>query len=487
MEYDEERVALSMRDIDRLKIIHEVLKGHLRQGQAARQLGLSRRQVIRLCRRVQQEGNRGIVHRHCGRPSNHRQDATTMEQALSALHDSRYDGFGPTLANEKLKALYGLEVSTTTLRHMMLQTELWTSRTYAIKHRAWRERRACVGELVQLDGSDHEWFEGRGPRCVLILYIDDATSRLLYAEFVNVEDTLTLLTTTRSYLGRHGRPLAFYVDKDSIYKVNRQATIDEDLQDIHPITQFTRAMTELDIQVICANTPQAKGRVERSFGTHQDRLVKELRLAGIQDKETANRFLWNVYLPAHDARFAVPPANTTNAHRPVLKTHVLDEILSVRTERILANDYTLRFQNLFLQVAPNQALRVRPKARILIEIRLDGSAHLRFKEHYLDFKIVAKRTPRPLALPKQAPLTRSPRPTTPPPQALYRRFHFGNLKPTAFLPHPKPLAKSLLLRTSFDSVAARIGYLQVVKFKNNFHGGTSTTTTTCDTSIKRHV
>ena len=391
MDHEKERVDISMRDIDRLKIIYEVLKGHLRQRQAAKQLDLSGRQVIRLCRRVEQEGNRGIMHRLQGQPSNHQVDTSILEQALSALHDSRYDGFGPTLANEKLKELYGLEVSTSALRRVMLQTELWTSRTYAFKHRSWRERRSCVGELVQLDGSDHDWFEGRGPRCVLILYIDDATGRLLYGEFVDVEDTLTLLRTTGAYLRRHGRPMAFYVDKDSIYRVNRQATIEEELQDLHPITQFTRAMTELGIEVICANSPQAKGRVERSFGTHQDRLVKELRLAGISNKGAANQFLWTTYLPAHDARFAVPPANTTDAHRPLLKIHRLEEILSVRTERILANDYTLRFQNKFFQILPDQPMRVRAGAKIFFEIRLDGSIHLRFKDQHLNYKEISKR------------------------------------------------------------------------------------------------
>lgn len=398
----EDRLTMSNRDIDKLKVIYNVLNSRLTWNQAGAQLGLGRRQIGNLVARVRLEGHRGILHRLCGRSSNHQVDADVLEQALSALHDPRYEGFGPTLANEKLAELYGIDVSTSALRKVMLQTELWTSRTYAFKHRSWRERRSCVGELVQLDGSDHDWFEGRGPRCVLILYIDDATSRLLYGEFVDVEDTLTLLATTGAYLGRQGRPMAFYVDKDSIYKVNRQATIEEELQDLHPITQFTRAMAELGIEVICANTPQAKGRVERSFGTHQDRLVKELRLAGISDKEKANQFLWSTYLPAHDARFAVPPANTTDAHRPLLKTHRLEEILSVRTERILANDYTLRFQNQFFQVLPDQPLRVRPKAKIFIEIRLDESIHLRFRDEYLNFKRIDKKplpiSPRPKAV-----------------------------------------------------------------------------------------
>ena len=397
----EGKLTMSNRDLDKLKVIYNVLNGHLTYSQAGKQLDLGRRQIGYLVVRVRAEGHRGIIHRLCGRASNHQVDVGVLEQALSALHDSRYDGFGPTLANEKLEELYGIKLSTSALRRVMLQTELWTSRTYAFKHRAWRERRSCVGELIQLDGSDHDWFEGRGPRCVLILYIDDATSRILYGEFVDVEDTLTLLATTGAYLGRHGRPIAFYVDKDSIYKVNRQATIEEELQDLHPITQFTRAMSELGIEVICAGSPQAKGRVERSFGTHQDRLVKELRLAGICDKERANPFLWNSYIPAHNAKFAVPPVNTTDAHRPLLKTHRLEEILSVRTERTLGHDYTLRFRNQFFQVLPDQPVRVRPEAKLWVEIRLDGSTHLRFKDHYLNFKIIPKKPfPRP-SLPKE--------------------------------------------------------------------------------------
>ena len=396
MDYDDERVDISMREIDRLKIVHEVLEGHLRQRQAAKQLGLSRRQIIRLCQRVKQEGNRGIMHRLRGRPSNRQLDPFILEQALSALHSPCYDGFGPTLANEKLKELYGLTVSTGALRHVMIQTELYSSKRYASKHRAWRERRACVGELIQLDGSDHPWFEDRAPRCWLIAFIDDATSRILYAQFADAEDTITLMHTTKSYIQKNGRPLAFYVDKDSIYKTSRATTIDEELQDLHPITQYTRAMSELGIDVICAHSPQAKGRIERLFNTLQDRLVKELRLQNISTKEAANQFLWTTYIAAHNAQFAVPPANTTNAHRPLLKEHSLSEILSLRSERSLANDFTLRFQNQYFQLFPDQGLR--PKLLIDIEVRLDGSTHLRFKDRYLRYKDIAK----PVHVPKVA-------------------------------------------------------------------------------------
>lgn len=233
-------------------------------------------------------------------------------------------------------------------------------------------------------------WKAAAPRCVLLIYIDDATSRILDGQFVAVEDTVTLLDATKTYLKRHGRPVAFYVDKDSIYRVNRQATIEEQLQDTAPVTQFTRAMTELGIAVIPAHSPQAKGRVERGFKTHQDRLVKELRLAKISTVPGANHFLQQRYLPMHNARFAVEPANPTDAHRPLRTRDDLDAILSVQTVRALGRDFTLRRDNRFFQVLPAQPVRVRPRDRILVEQRLDGSVHLRAKGGYLAFRPIAK-------------------------------------------------------------------------------------------------
>jgi hypothetical protein len=402
-------LTMSMREADRLKVIHEVLAGKLKQGQAGREIKRSRRQVIRLCKRVRQEGHRGIIHGLRGRPSNHQLKPGLLREAL-ALVKVKYEDFGPTFANEKLQKLHGIEISTTALRRGMIEDGIWKAKKPQPKHRVWRKRRDCVGMLVQLDGSDHEWLEGRGPRCVLIVYIDDATSRILYAEFVHVEDTLTLMRTTKTYLLRYGRPIAYYVDKDSIYKVNRQATIEEELQDLDAITQFTRAMEELNIEVIPANSPQAKGRVERGFLTHQDRLVKELRLASISNIEAANKFLWEVYIPDHNARCTVDPANHTDAHRPLLKSHRLDEILSLRTERSVFNDFTLRFQNRFFQVLPDQPVRIRPKSKVLVEIRLDGSTHLRFKDQYLRFKPIAKRPYKPFYATRKATMATAKRP-----------------------------------------------------------------------------
>ena len=399
-------LTMRVREIDKLKVIHEVLQKRLKQRQAARQLGLGTRQVIRLCKRVRREGNRGLIHRLRGLPSNHQLQAGLLDQALNKVK-TLYRDFGPTFANEKLKKIHGIVLSDSRLRCGMIQAHLWTPHKHKVKHRAWRERRACVGELEQLDGSDHPWFEDRGPRCVLLIFIDDATSRILYGQFIPVEDTLNLLAAAKAYLLLHGRPLAFYVDKDSIYKINRQATIEEQLRDEQPLTQFTRAMKELGIEVLAAHSPQAKGRVERGFDTHQDRLVKELRLAGISTMEAANPFLKDVYIPDHNARCAVEPANHTDAHRPLLPAHRLDEILSIRTERVVGNDFTLRYHNQFFQISPAQTVRVRPKDTVLVEIRLDGSTHLRFKDHYLRFKPIAKRSYKPFYTYKKAPVAAS--------------------------------------------------------------------------------
>lgn len=389
----EELLTMTSGELDKLRVIRQVLERKLKWHEAARQLRLSTRQIARLCIRVRSEGNKGIIHRLRGRASNHQLSAGLMEEAMR-LVKKHYPDFGPTFANEKLRQHHHLSLSTWTLRQAMIQAKLWRPRHRKERHRAWRARRSCVGELIQLDGSEHAWFENRGPKCVLLLYIDDATSRLLYGEFVGVEDTETLLRTTKTYLKRYGRPVAFYVDKDSIYKVNRQATIEEQLQDTAPLSQFTRAMRELDIEVISANSPQAKGRVERSFGTHQDRLVKELRLAGISTIPQANRFLQRRYIPAHNRRFAIEPENPTDAHRLLLKAHNLEAILSVQTTRTIERDFTLRLKNRFLQLLAEQPVRVRPGDTVLIEQRLDGSVYLRSKGRYLSFTPIAKPVPR---------------------------------------------------------------------------------------------
>lgn len=386
----EEMISMNTKDIDRMNVIKAVLEKRIKQRHAANGLGISSRQVRRLCRRMKKEGARGLLHRLRGRPSNHRLPTQELDKGLSYVQ-RLYADFGPTFANEKLLKIHKIALSVSRLRRGMIRKGLWTPGREGERHRAWRERRSCVGEMVQLDGSDHDWFEGRGPRCALLIFIDDASSRILYGKFVAVEDTLNLLGAAQAYLRLHGRPDSFYVDRDSIYKVNRQATLEEELQDEQPLTQFARAMGELNIKMIFALSPQAKGRVERGFLTHQDRLVKELRLAGISTMEKANKFLQDIYIPDHNARCAVVPASPRNAHRPLLASHRLDEILSLRLRRVLAKDFTVRFENRFFQILKDQPVRIRPQDTLWVERRLDGSLHLRFKDRCLRFKALPHR------------------------------------------------------------------------------------------------
>src|ERR1035437_2493668 len=286
----ETRLNMSDTDIDKLRVIRSVLDKKLTQRTAAQILDLCDRQVRRLCIAVRSRGTRGILHGLLGQSSNNQGDPELLGRALSAIHNPRWRGFTAVFAQQKLQSLYGIGLSDATVRKLMTMTELWHPHRRKATYRAWRPRRDCVGMLIQLDGSEHDWFEGRGPKCALLVYIDDATSRILHAEFITVEDTLNLMRSTGIYLRKHGRCVAIYVDKDSIYTVNRDATIDEELRDSHPITQFTRAMTELGIEVMLAHSPQAKGRVERSFDTHRDRLLQELPLANKHKKGAGNSF-----------------------------------------------------------------------------------------------------------------------------------------------------------------------------------------------------
>lgn len=383
-------MEVTARELDRLKVVREVLGGKLKQREAAAQLAISVRQVRKICKRVRREGNKGIIHGLRGKPSNHCLEDGLLERAIKIVEDE-YADFGPTLAKEKLAERHGMDLSTFVLRQGMIRAGLWRAHKSKAKHRSWRQRRACLGELVQLDGSTHDWFERRAPMCVLIAYIDDATGQVLYAEFVESEDTLTLMRTTGVYLKQQGRPVAFYVDRDSIYKVNRQASLDEQLRDSQPTTQFTRAMEQLGVEVITAHSPQAKGRVERLFGTLQDRLVKELRLAKINGMAQANEFLWNKFLPEFNQRFSVTARNSTNAHRRLYQKHKLEEILCIRTERTVMNDYTVRHEGRWYQIAAEQVTRVRPGEKIWMEARLDGSTHLRFKGCYLGHQLLDER------------------------------------------------------------------------------------------------
>jgi hypothetical protein len=370
---------MSQKERDVLKILHGVLQGERSQAQAARLLRLSTRHVRRLQRKVQAHGDAALVHGLRGRPSNHRLDPAFRRAVLQAYR-RRYADFGPTFASEKL-AEEGLAVCPQTLRRWLMAEGLWQRRRRRDPHRNRRLRRACFGELVQMDASVHDWLEGRGEHLVLISMIDDATNHIL-ARFYPAATVEAHMDLLGRWLRRHGRPVALYTDRHSIFEPQDKGKAVPDA-----VTQFGRALGELDIELIRAHSPQAKGRVERSFGTAQDRWVKELRLAGVTSCAGANELLERL-LPAHNRRFAKPARQSGDAHRPLGRGHDLAAILSIQEERVVANDYTIRFRNRFYQllkpVWPGQR-----GGRVVIEQRLDGTMAIRFRGKYLRYVEVA--------------------------------------------------------------------------------------------------
>jgi Helix-turn-helix domain len=316
-----ERIELSGKERERLKVLHEVEQKHWKQVEAARRLRLTDRQVRRLQARLRQQGDRGIVHRMRGRPSNRKIPDAVKQRALRELRQAHYAGFGPTLASEHLAA-QGLGVSRETLRGWMSQAHLWRPRGRRLKAvHVWRPRRSTFGELVMMDSSSYRWLEDRGPACHLIALIDDATSRA-WGRLVEHDSTEENQRTLGSWVERWGRPLALYTDKNSLFVTTRPVQWQEQLHDAPARTQFGRALQELGIEWIAAHSPQAKGRIERLFGTLQDRLVKQMRWAEIDSLERANRFLEITFWPFWNKRFAVPPGRQGDAHRRLGGAHI---------------------------------------------------------------------------------------------------------------------------------------------------------------------
>ncbi len=377
-----EHITLSRKEVDRLEVVQALQQRQLKQEDAARQLDMSVRQVKRLLRRYREAGAAGMVSRHRGkRPNNAIAQAT--REAILALVRSQYADFGPTLASEKLLERDGYRVSAETLRKWMIAEQLWQprKRRQARIHQR-RPRRPCRGELVQIDGSPHDWFEGRGPTCSLIVFIDDATSALLALRFAPAETTQAYMDTLTDYLQLHGRPVALYSDKHSIFRHNHP---DHDGE----LTQFARALKTLDIGIIHANTPQAKGRVERANGTLQDRLVKEMRLEGINDIEAANAWL-PTFAERHNRRFATAPQNPVNSHRAVL--HTLEEIsliLSRHHTRTLSKNLTFQFSNREYQIQnAGKGYRLRG-AKVTVCEPASGDVTVLHNGHSLEYRLLA--------------------------------------------------------------------------------------------------
>lgn len=374
---------MSAREMDRVAVVRKVLSKRLLQREAAIQLGLSVRQVQRLVRAYRDTGDAGLVSRRRGRRPNNALDAALRREVMGWV-GKRYADFGPTLACEKLTEVHGYRLSVETLRQWMIAEGLWKakSRRRARIHQR-RVRRACFGELVQLDGSPHAWFEDRGARCTLIVFIDDATSRLLYLRFVEAETTQAYMEALGVYLGRYGRPVALYSDRHSIFRINHG-------RQENKVTQFTRAVKTLDIEPIQANSPQAKGRVERANQTLQDRLVKELRLAGIDGMEQGNAFL-PAFMADYNRRFAVAPRSAEDAHRAVLhEAGELDLILRRHAQRKLSKNLTFQYHNREYQITgQGKGYRLRG-ASVTVCDAFGGEVSVLCKGRPLTFRVLAE-------------------------------------------------------------------------------------------------
>ena len=379
----EDRVIMSVKELRRVHVIRQTMEKKLTHVKAGTLLGLTPRHIRRLIERVAQAGDQGLAHRGRGKPSN-RQIPEQVKTKVLKLYEKQYGDFGPTLAAEKLAERHGMTVHAETLRGWLLAKGVTHFQRRKRPHRAWRERKAQVGELVQLDGSHHDWFEGRGPRCVLMAYIDDASSRV-YARFYAYEGTIPALDSFTRYVTRYGIPLALYADKHTTYQSPAPPTVDEQLAGVKSTSQFGRALGELGVELIPAHSPQAKGRVERLFKTFQDRVIKEMRLADVSTLDTANQFLTG-YLPIYNQRFAVQPAQAADLHRPCPAHRELNRMLCLKTMRCLRKDFTIVYQGGLYQI--HETIRA---PHVLVEEHVNGTMRITHQGRALGFHAITSR------------------------------------------------------------------------------------------------
>ena len=425
-----EDVRMSVNERRRLEILSRVKDRLVTLKKATDLLGLSYRHTRRIYKRYREQGDKGLIHKSRGRPSSHRIEEKTRDTIIK-LYREKYWDFGPTLASEHLESSDNYALNHETLRGWLIKEGLWQKKRRRKKHRRWRERKEYVGEMVQMDGSDHDWFEGRTEKAVLMVMVDDATSRT-FARFFEGETTKAAMETFQTYAEYYGLPQALYVDRDSIYRFDRQPTIDEQLKQTGPLTQFGRAMKKLGVEIILAYSPQAKGRVERANGTFQDRLVKEMRLKGIKTIEEGSRFLEEIFLPKYNEKFNVMPKKEEDLHRPIPENIVLEEVLCFEESRQVQNDWTVRWRNRFFQLTKRNEVLGLVKQNITVREKLDGMIQLVYKGHTLAFEELQER-PKKISV-KVKPATRSLTARKPAPDHPWRRY-----KPRSY---PQPLLDS---------------------------------------------
>jgi transposase len=401
---EKDMITMSRKEASRLHIIHQALDERITQAEAASLMGLSDRQIRRMIKRIRKAGDEGICHQSRGKPSNHRIPRKVKEKTLQLFRED-YKDFNITHATEQLLETHGITINRETLRLWLTAADIPYEKRKARKHRRWRARKAHFGELIQIDGSHHDWFEGRGPISVFMGYIDDATNTV-HGRFYDYEGTMPAMDSMKRYIKRYGIPKSVYLDKHTTYKSWAEPTIEEELNDQKPMSHFEKSMAGLEIDVIHANSPQAKGRVERLFKTLQDRLVREMRLAGIKNIHEANEFL-ATYLPKHNRRFKKSAVSNTDLHRPAPHSRELDRILCIKEERTIKNDFTIAHNGTLYQI--EQATRAE---KVTVEERLDGTLHISYKGRDLRYREIMKRTTG--VIPESPLLLREKKPWIPP-------------------------------------------------------------------------
>ena len=376
-------IIMRQRELKRLHVVHKILDKKLKQVEAAGILSLCDRQIRRLVAEVRKEGDRGVTHKLRGSSSN-RALPKKLKDKVIKLYKQKYPDFGPTFANEKLFEIDKIKIADQTLRNWLIEAGTWQVTHKRRKYRRWRQRKHRFGEMTQVDGSHHDWLEGRAPKCVLMGHIDDATSKR-FARFYKYEGTLPFMDSFKGYIKKYGIPQSVYIDRHTTYKSAAKPSIEDELNNREPLTQAGRALEELGVRVIYARSAPAKGRVERSFKTFQDRLIKELRLKKINTIDQANNFLEG-YLPCFNKKFSVEPIEKGNLHRPLPKGLNLDRILCKKTEHTLRNDFTIVHNKQLYQVLE----RVNAK-KVVVEERTNGRILIMHKEKPLKYKPVAQR------------------------------------------------------------------------------------------------
>ena len=410
---------MSQKERSRLVMMSRVREKAMTIREASEMVGVSYRQCRRIYKRYVKEGDKGLIHRNRGRPSNRRKSPGVKEIVL-ALYREQYWDFGPTLAAEKLEERDGYEVDHETLRRWLLAAGIWKRQRKRAKHRQWRERKAHFGEMVQMDGSHHRWFEDRGDEECLMDMVDDATGETL-ALLSEEETTAAAMKVLWAWVEKYGIPKAIYVDWKNVYVTQREPTVEEQLAGELPVTQFGRACQKLDIEIITASSPQAKGRVERKHGVYQDRWVKELRLAGIKDIEEANQCLCG-FVEGLNARFAVEPRSSADFHRPVSQGMDLRTVFCREEPRTVGNDWVVRYKNRFFQIGLQSNLPP-ARRRVMVQEHLDGSIHMVYKGKEIVFKEIKHLLTHLHLSPEKAPVPEPKKKYIPPSTHPWRKFN----------------------------------------------------------------